>query len=198
MLPAERTDEQLALYRRYLEGNHDLQYATQKFRQAFGRLFDTFAYNRCATVVDAHADGSFDTLLRESTTLGVRSYAVERTALERDWVEVETPWGRVRVKRGLRFIRGGEKELVELADPVAGDYVLRVVNYTSVTPSYTLEAAVVREVVTDRTVIAGKVERWTLTCEKDGKVLEQVPVVVDRGQQVKADLRTCIARWRTA
>ncbi len=43
-----------------------------------------------------------DTLMRESTTLGVRSYAVERTALERDWVEVETPWGRVRVKRGLR------------------------------------------------------------------------------------------------
>lgn len=43
-----------------------------------------------------------DALLRESTTLGVRAYAVERTALERDWVEVETPWGRVRVKRGLR------------------------------------------------------------------------------------------------
>jgi hypothetical protein len=43
-----------------------------------------------------------DTLLRESTTLGVRSSAGERTALERDWVEVETPWGRVRVKRGLR------------------------------------------------------------------------------------------------
>ncbi|PTL82922.1 nickel pincer cofactor biosynthesis protein LarC [Vitiosangium sp. GDMCC 1.1324] len=43
-----------------------------------------------------------DTLTRESTTLGVRAYAVERLALERDWVEVETPWGRVRVKRGLR------------------------------------------------------------------------------------------------
>ncbi|HEX8437525.1 nickel pincer cofactor biosynthesis protein LarC [Archangium sp.] len=43
-----------------------------------------------------------DMLLRESTTLGVRSYRVERTALERDWVEVETPWGKVRVKRGLR------------------------------------------------------------------------------------------------
>jgi pyridinium-3,5-bisthiocarboxylic acid mononucleotide nickel chelatase len=27
---------------------------------------------------------------------------VERRALERDWVEVETPWGPVRVKRGLR------------------------------------------------------------------------------------------------
>jgi pyridinium-3,5-bisthiocarboxylic acid mononucleotide nickel chelatase len=43
-----------------------------------------------------------DTLMRESTTLGVRAYPVERVALERDWVEVETPWGRVRVKRGLR------------------------------------------------------------------------------------------------
>jgi hypothetical protein len=43
-----------------------------------------------------------DTVLRESTTLGVRFHRVERQALERDWVEVETPWGRVRVKRGLR------------------------------------------------------------------------------------------------
>jgi len=43
-----------------------------------------------------------EALLRESTTLGVRSHQVERLALERDWVEVETPWGRVRVKRGLR------------------------------------------------------------------------------------------------
>jgi uncharacterized protein (DUF111 family) len=43
-----------------------------------------------------------DTVLRESTTLGVRFHRVERQALERDWVEVETPWGKVRVKRGLR------------------------------------------------------------------------------------------------
>ncbi len=43
-----------------------------------------------------------DTVLRESTTLGVRFHRVERHALARDWVEVETPWGKVRVKRGLR------------------------------------------------------------------------------------------------
>jgi pyridinium-3,5-bisthiocarboxylic acid mononucleotide nickel chelatase len=43
-----------------------------------------------------------DSLVRESPTLGVRSYRVERLALERDWVEVTTPWGPVRVKRGLR------------------------------------------------------------------------------------------------
>ncbi|WP_342382109.1 nickel pincer cofactor biosynthesis protein LarC [Myxococcus stipitatus] len=46
-------------------------------------------------------DAVVDTLLRESTSLGVRYHRVERQALERDWVEVETPWGRVRVKRGL-------------------------------------------------------------------------------------------------
>jgi uncharacterized protein (TIGR00299 family) protein len=39
-------------------------------------------------------------LLQESTSLGVRFHRVERIALERDWVEVDTPFGRVRVKVG--------------------------------------------------------------------------------------------------
>jgi hypothetical protein len=39
------------------------------------------------------------------------------------------------------------------------------------------------------------IENWTLSCEKDGRVLEQVPVVVDRGEQVKVDLSTCSRRW---
>jgi pyridinium-3,5-bisthiocarboxylic acid mononucleotide nickel chelatase len=43
-----------------------------------------------------------DTLLRESTTLGVRSYAVERTELDRRFEEVTTPYGAVRVKIGSR------------------------------------------------------------------------------------------------
>jgi hypothetical protein len=56
-----------------------------------------------SAMVDAgQKEALVETLLRESTSLGVRSYPVERVALERDWVEVETPWGRVRVKRGLR------------------------------------------------------------------------------------------------
>ena len=50
-----------------------------------------------------------DALLRESTTLGVRYHRVERHALERDWVEVETPWGKVRVKRGLRGGAGAQR-----------------------------------------------------------------------------------------
>jgi hypothetical protein len=30
-----------------------------------------------------------------------------------------------------------------------------------------------------------------MTCERDGKVRERVPVVVDRGQRLKVDLKAC-------
>ncbi len=40
-------------------------------------------------------------IFRESTTIGIRSYAVERDELERRFAEVTTPWGRVRVKVAL-------------------------------------------------------------------------------------------------
>jgi hypothetical protein len=43
-------------YRQYLAGDHPLAFATPKFRSAFGQIFREFAYNRCGTVVDAHAD----------------------------------------------------------------------------------------------------------------------------------------------
>lgn len=43
-----------------------------------------------------------DTLLRETTTLGVREHSVSRTALERKHETVITPWGSVRVKIGFR------------------------------------------------------------------------------------------------
>lgn len=55
-----------------------------------------------AVVEGGKREAVIDTVLRESTTLGVRYHRVERQPLERDWVEVETPWGKVRVKRGLR------------------------------------------------------------------------------------------------
>lgn len=43
-----------------------------------------------------------EALLAESTTLGVRFYAVERTVLDRDFEQVETPYGPVRVKVARR------------------------------------------------------------------------------------------------
>ena len=40
-------------------------------------------------------------LFTETTTLGVRAYTVQRTALERRWRNAQTPWGTVRIKEGL-------------------------------------------------------------------------------------------------
>ncbi|MBQ8491518.1 MAG: nickel pincer cofactor biosynthesis protein LarC, partial [Acidaminococcaceae bacterium] len=40
-------------------------------------------------------------IFTETTTLGVRSYPVQRTALARSWKKVSTPWGEVRVKEGM-------------------------------------------------------------------------------------------------
>ena len=40
-------------------------------------------------------------VFRETTTLGVRYYPVYRKVLERETVEAQTPWGPVRIKRGL-------------------------------------------------------------------------------------------------
>jgi uncharacterized protein (TIGR00299 family) protein len=51
------------------------------------------------------ADGLSEVILRESTTLGVRSYVVARKKLHREIREVETKYGKVRVKIAgeLRF-----------------------------------------------------------------------------------------------
>jgi hypothetical protein len=41
------------LYKRYRDGDHDLRYATAKFRQAFGGMFNEFSDNWCELIVDA-------------------------------------------------------------------------------------------------------------------------------------------------
>ena len=38
-------------------------------------------------------------LLNETTTLGVRSYEVDRLSLPRSIESIKTPWGRIRIKR---------------------------------------------------------------------------------------------------
>jgi hypothetical protein len=72
--------------------------------------------------------------------------------------------------------------------------VLRVINFASVSPTWTLTAGLYD---TEETIVGdGLVENWTLTCERpDGTVLQTVPVVVDRGQRVKVDLAACRSRW---
>jgi hypothetical protein len=81
-----------------------------------------------------------------------------------------------------------EKERVLLQDPDQGTYVLRVINFASATPNWTLTADLFDA---DTSTVPGLVENWTLTCEVGGQVRQTVPVVVDRGQQLKVDLRAC-------
>ncbi|MET9511837.1 M14 family metallopeptidase [Streptomyces flavidovirens] len=88
----------------------------------------------------------------------------------------------------------GVKERVFLENPEQGTYVLRVENWASVAPSWTMTAALFD--ATERTA-GGLIENWTLSCEKNGRVLQQLPVVVDRNQQVKADLGLCAQKWTT-
>jgi hypothetical protein len=89
----------------------------------------------------------------------------------------------------------GDKERVEIADPTPGDYVLRVVNFAAVSPTYTLTATLLHEKVVSTKTVPGQVERWTLTCEKHGKVLQRSKVRVDRGDLARVDLSECRRRW---
>ncbi|MGH8970632.1 MAG: M14 family metallopeptidase, partial [Actinomycetes bacterium] len=88
----------------------------------------------------------------------------------------------------------GEKELATVDTPKPGTYVLRVINFASVSPTWTMTAGLYD--TTDTIIGDGLVENWTLTCERpDGTVLQTVPVIVDRGQQVKPDLTACRDRF---
>ncbi|MFM9368561.1 M14 family zinc carboxypeptidase [Streptomyces sp. Da 82-17] len=82
----------------------------------------------------------------------------------------------------------GEKERVLIDDPQQGTYVLRVENWASASPSWNLTASLYESTTSE---VGGVIENWTLSCEKDGKVLQQLPVVADRGDRVKADLGEC-------
>ena len=48
----------------------------------------------------AHSEACLDIFFRELTTLGVRMQTVERASIEREFVEVETKFGRITVKVG--------------------------------------------------------------------------------------------------
>lgn len=86
----------------------------------------------------------------------------------------------------------GDKEKATINAPTPGTYVLRVINFASVSPTYTLTSGLFN--ATEQTT-APLVEAWTLTCEKNGQVLQTVPVVVERGQHVDVDLKECTRRW---
>jgi len=56
------------------------------------------ALTMAALTAAADADRVAAAMLQETTTIGVRKYPVDRTTLDREFVEVETEYGRVRIK----------------------------------------------------------------------------------------------------
>ena len=100
----------------------------------------------------------------------------------------------VEVGSSGNFVAEKEEALVELPEP--GNYVLRVVNYASVTTTFTTTVGVYALVGED--VFGGNiVESYTLTCERpDGTVLQTAQVTVDRGRTQRVDLGECQKRFR--
>ncbi len=88
-----------------------------------------------------------------------------------------------------------EKERAEIAAPETGDYVLRVINFASTAPTYTLTATLFDSTLVDSQEVPGLIENWTMTCEKDGRVLQKESVVVDRGEQAKVDFSECARKF---
>lgn len=106
-------------------------------------------------------------------------------------LEVYRKQGGALVEVGSSGNAPGASELVELTDAPAGTYVLRVINYTSASPSYTLTESFFD--ARTRTT-AGKRESYTFTCEKRGRVLQRGTVLIDRGERVRLDLSQCRRR----
>lgn len=82
----------------------------------------------------------------------------------------------------------GEKEQVIVNDAAQGTYVLRVINFASTSPTYTLTAGAFDSVT--RTT-KGKTETYELTCARRGKVWDTQKILVGRGQTKRLDLRAC-------
>jgi hypothetical protein len=129
----------------------------------------------------------------------VLSKPVDLWRTELDWLTPDDLDLTVYRKQGGQLVEVGSsgelpgfKEMVELPQAEAGTYVLRVTNYASASPSYTLTESFfdARTVTT-----GGKREAYTLTCEKKGKVLQTVQVFIGRGQTKQVDLGECRRRW---
>ena len=81
---------------------------------------------------------------------------------------------------------------MEVPNAEAGTYVLRVINYASATPTYTLT----RRCSTPAPVTpTGKREAYTLTCEKAARSSRPQRVFIDRGQGSGSTLGQCRRRY---
>ena len=161
---------------------------TQEYRDRPAPLFNQYAEEQF-TVTETGLD-----LLK--VDLNWPTSAADDLDLVVYWMD---PNGR-RVEVGSSGNAPGQAESAKVADPEPGTYIFEVHNYASTSPTYNIVASLYDAVGTEE-VGSGIAEWWTLTCEKPTatglKVLEQRSVYVERGQQVKVDLRECSRRWKS-
>ncbi len=87
----------------------------------------------------------------------------------------------------------GEKEATQVVDAPRGTYVLRVVNFASVSPTYELKTQAFGATIKST---PGKRETYTMTCErKNGKVLESRKFYIDRGESKTINFAKCRRKW---
>ena len=92
------------LYRRYYEGQHELAFATEKFRTTFGQMFKEFSENACRTVVDSLAD-----------RLKITGFETTKAAITKEQVQIPLP------TPASPQIPGGQlnRQKVTVQDPLA-------------------------------------------------------------------------------
>ena len=113
--------------------------------------------------------------------------------IDLDWATPDDMDLEVYLKKGEELVEVGSsgnlpgaKESVQLTDAAAGTYVIRVLNYASVSPTYTVD---VGQFQAKQAMTKGVKEKYTLTCEVKGKVQSKKKVSLKRGQVRKVDLR---------
>jgi hypothetical protein len=127
----------------------------------------------------------------------------EKTALTRialDWATPDDLDMEVYKKQGDSMVEVGssgaappEKEQVDLVNAEPGTYIIRVINYSSISPTFELTTELYKAITK---TTPGKKEKYTMTCEVGGKVVETRSVFIDRGQVKNFNFKKCFKAAR--
>lgn len=102
--------EQYDTYCRYYEGDQNLAFATEKFRNTFGSIFREFAENLCSPVVDSLSD-----------RLQITGFKTNQASVQTETVQSPTV-------SGAPEVIGGHLQKVTVQDPLA-EQILALWNY---------------------------------------------------------------------
>ncbi len=163
----------------------------RRLKTVAGDPLEKFVFEGIApTPVVGHVDVPFTITKTPAAVLQVNLDWPSPDDMDLELYRVEADKSLTKIGSSGGFV--GVKEEVFIENPQAGDYVARVINFASASPTYTVTAATFAAGPDE--VVGGLVESWTLSCAgPDGTVHETVQVVVDRGSAQKVDLKRCQA-----